>query len=145
MTEAEKKSITRKTESKVDHEKYYILKDQKLEAQAAKAETTLFKGLTFYILGYVGRGEESRYSISKQIERNGGRTCMMIDSHTTHVVAKNLCHSKRKQLDKAIEKRKILVVIPEYVEKCIEQQKLLEPTPFLSAKQNGTLITQYFS
>ena len=113
---------------------YWENRSNKLSNQRVPAQSHLFDKCVFFILGFVGRGEESRYAMSKLIEKNGGRTVLMISAQVTHVVADHLCQSKRNQLDKAIEKRKVLVVKPDYVFKCVEQQKLLDPIPYLSSK-----------
>ena len=113
---------------------YWENRSMKLRNQMVPAQSHLFDKCVFFILGFVGRGEESRYAMSKLIEKNGGRTVLMISAQVTHVVADHLCQSKRNQLDKAIEKRKVLVVKPDYVFKCVEQQKLLDATPYISSK-----------
>ena len=113
---------------------YYENRDRKLKEQAVPAQSHLFDKCVFYILGYVGRGDESRYRFYKLIEKNGGKIVLVITSHVTHVIADHLCQSKRNQLDKAIEQRQLVVVRPEYIYKCIEEQKMLDPTPFLSSK-----------
>ena len=123
---------------------YWDLRERKLENQREKAESHVFAGCVFYILGYVGRGDDSRFSINKLIEKNGGKSVIMITSQVTHIVTRNLCQRKRKMLDKQIEQRKVLVVSPEYIHDCIENQNLLDPTPYLTSKQKATLITNYF-
>ena len=123
---------------------YWDLREQKLEKQREIAESHVFDGCVFYILGYVGRGDDSRFSMNKLIEKNGGKSVIMITSQVTHVVTRNLCQSKRKMLDQQIEKRKIAVVSPEYIHDCIKDQKLLDPTPYLTSKIKTTPITNYF-
>lgn len=123
---------------------YWERRTMKLANQAEKAETNLFRGLVFYILGFNGRGEDSRYHMTKVIERNGGRTCMMISSHTTHVIARSICHSKRTMLDKAIEKRKIFVVSQDFLFDCIKQNRILDPEPYMTSKQKAKTITSFF-
>ena len=121
---------------------YWENRSRKLREQAVPAQSHLFDKCVFFILGFVGRGEESRYAMTKMIEKNGGRTVLMISAQVTHVVADHLCQSKRNQLDKAIEKRKIVVVKPEYVFKCVNEQKLLDPTPYLSSKPKTRSILE---
>lgn len=122
---------------------YYHHRSEKLENQMVPAETKLFKDCVFFILGYVGRGESSRYAMTKLIEKNGGRTVMMVCAAVTHVIAEHLCHSKRNQLDKSIEKRKVVVVRPEFVFDCVAQQKLLDPSPYFSSKQKAATIDKF--
>ncbi|KAK8883773.1 hypothetical protein M9Y10_042872 [Tritrichomonas musculus] len=125
-------------------ENYWETREKKLEAQMQKAETSIFKNCVFYILGYVGRGEGSRYRLSKIIEQNGGRNEIMVTSRTTHIISRSICHSKRHNLDKSIERRHVVIVGPEYIFECIKQGKLIEPTPFITVKQKATLVTKYF-
>lgn len=126
-------------------ESYWETREKKLKAQMQVAETSIFKNCVFYILGYVGRGEESRYRLSKIIEKNGGRNEIMVTSRTTHIISRAICHSKRHNLDKAIERRSIIIVEPNYIFECIKQGKLIEPTPFITVKQKAPLITNFFS
>lgn len=125
-------------------EDYWYLREKKLTAQAEKAETTIFNSCVFYILGFVGRGEDSRLRLSKEIERNGGKTTLVITSHTTHVISRNLCHSKRTNLDKSIEKRNLIIVAPEYIGECINQGRLVDPAPFITVKPKTKPITNFF-
>jgi len=126
-----------------DEEDYWRSRELKLIDQMEKPMTQLFKNCVFYILGFVGRGSESRLSLSKTIERNGGRATLAITGQVTHVVATNLCHSKKKQLFKAINKRKMVIVNPEYVFECVKQGKMIDPTQYLSVKQDSCLITEF--
>ena len=124
---------------------YYVNRDKKLQNQAVPAQSHLFDKCVFYILGYVGRGDESRYKFYKMIEKNGGKIVLVITSHVTHVIADHLCQSKRNQLDKAIEKRQLVVVKPEYIYKCVEEQKMLDPTPYLSSKPKTRSVLDMLS
>lgn len=127
-----------------DVSNYYHQRSKKLDTQMAPAETNLFKDCVFFILGYVGRGESSRYAMTKLIEKNGGRTVMMVCASVTHVIAEHICHSKRNQLDKAIEKRKVVVVRPDFIFDCVAKQQILDPSPYFSSKQKAATITQFF-
>lgn len=135
------KNTTKEAETIED---YWKTREKKLEDQMQIAETSIFKNCVFYILGYVGRGDESRYRLSKIIEKNGGRNEIMVTSRTTHVISRDLCHSKRHNLEKSIERRNIIVVGPNYIFECIKQGKLIEPTPFITVKQKSPLITNFF-
>lgn len=139
------KDIKHKKEEDTTIENYWKSREKKLEAQMQKAETSIFRNCVFFILGYVGRGDESRYRLSKIIEQNGGRNDIMVTSRTTHIISRDICHSKRRVLDKSIERRNIIIVGPNYIFECIKQGKLIEPTPFITVKQKAPLITNFFS
>ena len=98
---------------------YWKNRAEKQEKQMEQAQSRLFDRCVFFILGYIGRGEDSRYNLTKQIEKNGGRTVVCICGQVTHVVATHICHSKRSQINQWIENRKLCVVKPEYVSDCI--------------------------
>lgn len=122
---------------------YWKLREEKLEKQAQKPETDIFKNCVFYILGYVGRGEKSRHLLAKRIEKNGGRNTFIYTSSVTHIITNNLCKRKRVILDKDIENRKVFVVKPCFIDECIKEGKLLSPDKFMSSKQNAKKITDY--
>ena len=137
-------SIANQNDEVKTYDEYWNLRIQKMTKQMEKPETTIFQNCVFYVLGFIGRGDDSRFRLAKEIEKNGGRTTLMITSHTTHVISTHLCHSKRKMLDNAIEKRKLFVVSPNYIKECIKAGKLLEPDPFITARQKSRTINSFF-
>ena len=113
-----------------DLDRYKVLKEQKLAKQREKHESELFKNCVFHILGFVGRGENSRFAMSKLIEKHGGCTTFVITASTTHVITRSLCHRRSELLSRWVESKKLTIVLPEYVEKCVEAGKLLAPEQF---------------
>lgn len=119
-----------------DMETYYINQQKKLELQMEKAETSIFRNCVFYVLGFVGRGSESRYNLSKIIEKNGGRTVFMMTPSTTHIITRNICHRRQQNLEKSIANHKITIVVPEYIDACVKAGRLLAPDKFSCNKPN---------
>lgn len=119
--------------SRDDFEDYFALQQKKLEAQMEKAVSTIFKGCVFYILGFVGSGDDSRYSLTKLIERNGGRATLMLTGSTTHVATKSLCHRRQELLEKAVTARRLVLIEPKYIRDCVDAGKLLDPAGFAPA------------
>lgn len=113
-----------------DLDRYKKLEEDKLARQKAKCESNIFKHCVFHILGFVGRGEHSRFAMSKMIENHGGCTCFVITASTTHVVTRSLCQRRTELLARWVESRKLILVLPEYIRACVEARKLLPPEKF---------------
>jgi hypothetical protein len=139
------KNTDRVVKSGIDaYGNYWRNRMMKTESQAVPAQSRLFNDCVFFILGFVGRGKESRLSLTKLIEKNGGRTVIGICSQVTHVITDHICKSRRNQLDAAIEKGRIAVVKPEFVLKCVEEQRIVDATPYLSSRPSSRTIDSMF-
>ena len=123
---------------------YFRNRMEKANSQMVPAQSHLFNNCVFFILGFVGRGDVSRLSLTRLIEKNGGRTVIGICSQVTHVVADHICKSRRNQLEDAIEKGRITVVKPEFVLKCVEEQRIVDSTPYLSSRMSNKTIDSMF-
>jgi hypothetical protein len=126
-------------------DEFYRMQGHKLEGQAAKAETQIFRNCVFYFLGFTGRGKDSRYNMVHVIERNGGRSVMMLTGQVTHVLTRGVCHRKKQILAPWVENHKIAVVLPEYVEQCVHAGHLLPVDNFQAVRWAKNGIEQYLS
>ena len=48
-----------------------------------KPETTIFQNCVFYVLGFIGRGDDSRFQLAKEIEKNDNITYNACDINPT--------------------------------------------------------------
>jgi hypothetical protein len=126
-------------------EEFFRMQGQKQERQVAKAETQIFRNCVFYFLGFTGRGKDSRYNMVHVIERNGGRSVMMLTGQVTHVLTRGVCHRRKQLLARWVESHKIAVVLPEYVEQCIRAGHLLPADNFQAVRWATNGIEKYLS
>jgi hypothetical protein len=117
---------------------------KKTEAQREKSETTIFKSCVFYFLGFIGRGQFSRYNMGKVIEKNGGRSVLFLTGQVTHVLTRSVCHRKKQILLPWVQERKVAVVVPEFVGECIKAGKLLPADNFAAVQWEKNGIERYF-
>jgi hypothetical protein len=120
-------------------EDFYRNQMRKQELQAENAQSKLFSKFVFYILGYCGRGKDSRFNMVKEIERNGGRTVLFMNGQVTHVITRGVCHRKMEMLEAPFESRKLVIVSPEWITDCVKKQKVLSVEKYRSVtwKKNG--------
>lgn len=123
---------------------YWKNRMMKSESQRVPAQSRLFNNCVFFILGFVGSGEESRLNLTRLIEKNGGRTVIGICSQVTHIIADHICKRRKHQLEQAIEKGRIAVVKPEFVIKCVEEQRIIDAAPYLASKPSNRTIDSMF-
>jgi hypothetical protein len=124
-------------------EEFYKAQMLKQDMQMEKAETKLFSRCVFYILGFCGRGKESRFNMVKVIEKNGGRAVLFMNGQVTHVVTRGVCHRKKAMLEESVESRKLVIVAPEWVEECVKAQRLLAVDRFQSVTWKKNSIENY--
>jgi hypothetical protein len=123
---------------------YIEAQERKQREQAETAVSSLFKGCVFYFLGFTGRGKDSRYNMGKIIERHGGRCVIMMSGQVTHVLAQNVCHRKKQILEDAIERQRVVVVRPGYVDACVQAGRMVSTQEFTTMKSRSRQIMNYF-
>jgi hypothetical protein len=128
-----------------EYEDYVVEQERKQLEQAEPAISSLFGGCVFYFLGFTGRGKDSRYNMGKVIERHGGRCVIIMSGQVTHILAQNVCHRRKQLLDDAIQRQKIAVVRPEYIDACVQAGRLLPPQEFATMKSKSPQIMNYFA
>jgi hypothetical protein len=126
-----------------DASEFFENQRKKHKAQAETPETSIFKSCVFYFLGFTGRGKDSRYNMNKVIEQNGGRSAMFLTGQVTHVLTRGVCHRKKEMLEPWVEGRKISVVSPDFVDRCIQAGKLLPADRFPSVQWGTNRLEAY--
>lgn len=115
---------------------YFTDREERRKAEGEIPTSAIFSKCVFFILGFTGRGSDSRLQLVRDIERNGGSSVLFMCGSVTHVVTRHLCARKKKQLEKDMKNRRLYIVTPEYIKDCAAAGKRLhEEAYFLQDQQ----------
>jgi hypothetical protein len=81
--------------------------------------------------------------LGKLIERNGGRSVLVLNNQVTNVLTLGPSHGRKELLRTYVEQGKMAVVKPEFIDECVKAGKLLPPAEFSILKTHAKGITRF--